>query len=122
MAHIQSAPGPYTLQALTDTLTFGPGQDIDLNLSDIETVLMRLSSTTGTFTLRGEISLDGQLWIVQTIATLQGIPLSPVSASSIDNIYRFSPANVPYFKLVFIAYTDGVVTVKDIFSYRTATR
>ena len=122
MAIIGQAKGPYTLSALTDTLTFGPGGIINLDLSDIDTVVLRISSTTGTFTLRGVISLDGNLWTVQTVSTLQGIPLGAVTASSLDNIYRFSPANVPYFRLEFTSYTDGVITVKDIFSYRTSTR
>ena len=122
MAIIGQAKGPYTLSALTDTLSFGPGAIINLDLSDIETIVMRISSTTGTFQLRGEMSLDGNIWIGQTVATLQGIPLGAVSASSIDNIYRTSPTNIPYFRLAFVSYTDGIITVKDIFSYRTATR
>ena len=122
MAIIGQAKGPYTLSALTDTLSFGPGAIINLDLSDIETIVMRISSTTGTFQLRGEISLDGNIWIGQTVSTLQGIPLGTVSASSIDNIYRTSTTNIPYFRLAFVSYTDGIITVKDIFSYRTATR
>lgn len=70
MAHIGNAKGPYTLSALTDTLTFGPGANNDLNLSDIETVLLRISSTTGTFNLRGVVSLDGNIWTAQAISTL----------------------------------------------------
>lgn len=122
MAIIASAPGLYTLDSLEDTLTFGPGQDVDVNLSDIETILFHISSTTGTFTLRGEVSLDGQLWVVNTVSTLQGIPLGAVSASSIDNIYRISTFNLPYFRFAFVAYTDGVITIKNINSYRQATR
>lgn len=122
MAIIGNSGGPYTLSALTDTLTFGPGANDDLDLSDVETVIMRISSTTGTFSLRGVISLDGNLWIAQAVSTLQGVPLSPVSASSIDNIYRFSNTNVPYFRLEFTSYTDGVITVKDIMSFRQQTR
>ena len=122
MAIIATAPGPYVLQSLEDTLTFGPGQDVDVNLSDIETILFNISSTTGTFTLRGEVSLDGQLWVVNAVSTITGIPLAAVSASSIDNIYRISPFNLPYFRFVFIDYTDGVITIKNINSLRTATR
>jgi len=122
MAIIATAPGPYVLQSLEDTLTFGPGQDVNLDLSDTEAVRFHISSTTGTFTLRGEISLDGQLWIVTSLTTLIGGTLIPVSGSSINNIYSFFGSNVPYFRFVFIAYTDGVITIKNIYSYRTGTR
>lgn len=70
MAHIGNAKGPYTLSSLTDTLTFGPGANDNLDLSDTENVVMRISSTTGTFQLRGVISLDGNLWVAQAISTL----------------------------------------------------
>jgi len=122
MAIIATAPGPYVLQSLEDTLTFGPGQDVNLDLSDTEAVRFHISSTTGTFTLTGEISLDGQLWIVTSLTTLIGGTLIPVSGSSINNIYSFFGSNVPYFRFVFIAYTDGVITIKNIYSYRTGTR
>lgn len=126
MAIIETATGPYVLDALNEEVTIGPGQSIDdLNLSDTEVLLFNVSSTAGTWTITANASLDGVEWFaisVGVVGTFSSTSTISASGGTISNAYSISHANIPYLRLRMTAYTSGAVTLSSFITRRTGTR
>jgi len=126
VAIIGTATGPYVLDALNEEIIIGPGGTItDINLSDTEALLFNISSTTGTWTITTNASLDGVDYFAINLGVITSFPSSSTvsaSASTISNIYIINHSNLPYIRFRMTAYTSGVVTLGPFLTRRTGTR
>lgn len=124
MAIIQTAPSSsYTLDALNEAVTFGPGF-LDISTSDTDVIWFSVSAPTSTLDFQCQISLDGSLWTPRAFGrgkTSFGATIQ-LAASTVEDVCSVSHTNAPYVRFIITAYTSGSITVGSIMSSRYFTR